>query len=221
MERKRKSVKPKTQKDPEDNGRRFIRRSRTKTKTKPATPDLVTNEYTREFLSYKDSYPELAQTLCSSGATEFELSEAFQVRPSIIYKWCRAHPEFGMSFKTGSDLADHRVEAALYAKAIGYQRKVERVSATGKVVTVIETRIPDLAAVKMWLFNRKPEVWKERQTQNGEAPTVQYLIDPTKLKGLTLKDLEKMETVLQVLTDGPKTKSDDDETNVVYMRDLK
>lgn len=63
------------------------------------------------------------------------------------------------------------VESALYNMAVGYteQEKKEIYKNEKLVETIIITKevAPDLNAIKLWLYNRKPEKWKEKII-NGE-----------------------------------------------------
>ena len=65
------------------------------------------------------------------------------------------------------------VESALYNMAVGYteQEKKEIIKGDKIVETVIITKeiAPDLNAIKLWLYNRKPEKWKEKVVSNEEA----------------------------------------------------
>lgn len=65
------------------------------------------------------------------------------------------------------------VESALYNMAIGYteQEKKEIYKGEKLVETIIITKevAPDLNAIKLWLYNRKPEKWKEKVINNEET----------------------------------------------------
>lgn len=65
------------------------------------------------------------------------------------------------------------VESALYNMAVGYteQEKKEIYKGEKLVETVIITKevAPDLNAIKLWLYNRKPEKWKEKVINNEET----------------------------------------------------
>ena len=64
------------------------------------------------------------------------------------------------------DYTNSMVESALYNKAVGYTEEEKRdVYKGGKLTeTIIITKevAPDLNAIKLWLFNRCPEKWKEK-----------------------------------------------------------
>ena len=65
------------------------------------------------------------------------------------------------------------VESALYNMAVGYteQEKKEIYKGEKLAETIIITKevAPDLNAIKLWLYNRKPEKWKEKVINNDET----------------------------------------------------
>ena len=69
---------------------------------------------------------EQAHNYCLLGAINDELAEFFGVSPSTIDRWIAQHPDFGDAVKSGRIVADSKVARGLYARAVGYERKVER-----------------------------------------------------------------------------------------------
>lgn len=69
------------------------------------------------------------------------------------------------------DYANSMVESALYNMAVGYsEEETKEIYKGGKLTETIIIRkevAPDLNAIKLWLFNRCPEKWKEKVI-NGE-----------------------------------------------------
>lgn len=70
--------------------------------------------------------------------------------------------------KIGKDVADDRVEKALYDRACGYEQDEVKVflpaGATEPVYAPYRARIPaDVHAAWRWLNNRRPEVWRDKQ----------------------------------------------------------
>lgn len=61
---------------------------------------------------------------------------------------------------------DSMVESALYNMAVGYtEEEKKEIYKGGKLAeTVVITKevAPDLNAIKLWLYNRCPEKWKEK-----------------------------------------------------------
>lgn len=71
------------------------------------------------------------------------------------------------------DYTNSMVESALYNMAVGYkeQEKKEIYKGEKLVETIIITKevAPDLNAIKLWLYNRKPEKWKEKIINNEDT----------------------------------------------------
>lgn len=116
---------------------------------------------------YEPAFAEDAKRLCEEdGATDQDLATFFGVNVRTIYKWAEQHLEFGQAIQSAKENADDRVEASLYQKAMGYERSVERATASGNVVTVKEWFPPDTASAIFWLKNRRSQKWKDRWDHN-------------------------------------------------------
>lgn len=71
------------------------------------------------------------------------------------------------------DYTNSMVEASLYNMAVGYtEQEKKEIYKGGKLVeTIVITKEvePDLNAIKLWLYNRNPEKWKEKVVNNEET----------------------------------------------------
>ncbi len=71
------------------------------------------------------------------------------------------------------DYTNSMVEASLYTMAVGYtEQEKKEIYKGGKLVeTIVITKEiePDLNAIKLWLYNRKPEKWKEKIVNNEDT----------------------------------------------------
>jgi hypothetical protein len=106
---------------------------------------------------YRLENAEIAQTACAEGITELGLAVLFGVLPETIASWIATIPEFAEAVRRGSDVADAKVEAALFALATGYHlKKTEIFLVDGKPVKVetIERLAPDPQAGRFWLRHR-------------------------------------------------------------------
>jgi hypothetical protein len=69
--------------------------------------------------------------------------------------------------------ANSMVESALYNMAVGYKEQETKEIYKGEKLseTIIITKevAPDLNAIKLWLYNRKPDKWKEKIINNEDA----------------------------------------------------
>lgn len=97
---------------------------------------------------FKPEYIELAKNYCLLGATDAELATFFKVNVDTIYEWKKVHPEFSDATKVGKEVADQRVENALFQKACGFEHKDKYYP-------------PDTTAQIFWLKNRMQDDWKD------------------------------------------------------------
>lgn len=115
---------------------------------------------------YKAEYVEKARKLCEAGATDVDVADFFGVSVRTIYRWQSQHPEFCQALKVGKEPADDRVEASLFHRAVGYSYDAEKIfQFQGEVIRVPyrEHVPPDTAAAFIWLKNRRPELWRDKQ----------------------------------------------------------
>lgn len=112
---------------------------------------------------FKPEYVEQVRKLAALGATDKELADFFNISEATLNNWKIAHPEFLESMRGGKDDFDSgRIKEALCKRALGFMRKVERVSKDG-IVMCLEEVPPDTASIKFWLTNRQRHLWAERQ----------------------------------------------------------
>ncbi|WP_052215673.1 helix-turn-helix domain-containing protein [Sphingomonas sp. ERG5] len=114
--------------------------------------------------AFKPAYVRQAKELYAQGLTDRELAAAFGVSRTTIFRWRAAYPEFAEATKLGKEVADDRVERALYERAIGYEEEAVRVyHPTGAEEPVIvrykrEVRADTTAALQ-WMRARRPKIW--------------------------------------------------------------
>ena len=107
---------------------------------------------------------EEAHNYCLLGATNDELADFFSVSPSTIDNWIAGHRDFESAVKSGRVVADAKVARGLYARAVGYERKVEREVILGgelKPVTSTVHYPSNVQACIFWLRNRRRRSWRD------------------------------------------------------------
>lgn len=139
---------------------------------------------------------ELVEGWVRDGKIEEEIYKSLKVSKDTFYKWKREEGEFSEVLKRGREVSDYCVERSLFKRATGYsyvEETRETVRArdargdfimyeddlgnmrylTELVVTKAVTKhvVPDTAAAFIWLKNRKPQEWKDRQPEGGGAGT--------------------------------------------------
>ncbi len=107
------------------------------------------------------------------GYTDKEVAGKIGIGTSAFYEWLKEFPEFSEAIKRGKKVADNKVEQKLYKRALGYKYKETTkepslldVKKLVKTKVVIKHLAPDIGAIKMWLCNRKPKEWRDKQDIN-------------------------------------------------------
>lgn len=113
-----------------------------------------------------------AKELGRMAATEFEICEFWNINPVTLYSWRARDAAFDSALQHGKDVADKRVERALYARAMGYSYRSEEIKVVeGTVVRVpvIKHEPPNMTALVFWLKNRQRETWRDVHRIEGEV----------------------------------------------------
>lgn len=111
-----------------------------------------------------------ARFLAARGATDAELADFFEVSESTLNLWKLKHSEFSESLKEGKDIADCRVQAALFQRAVGYSHPDTHVSnhqGTVTVTQIMKHYPPETTAAIFWLKNRRPAEWRDKTDLNA------------------------------------------------------
>ena len=114
---------------------------------------------------YKPEFCQIAYQMCLLGATDKQMAEAFGVCETTINAWKLRHEEFSESLLKGKIIADAKVAAALFHRAVGYRHPDEEVRVVNGQVVRIQTvkhYPPDTGAAMAWLKNRQPKQWRDK-----------------------------------------------------------
>lgn len=119
---------------------------------------------------------ELVRKVAKLGATDVEIADILGVTATTLYRWRHAHPEFCEALKLGKREADDRVEKSLYHRAVGYKHDAVKIfmpagASEPVYAPYIEHFPPDTAAAFIWLKNRRPDEWRDRQEISGNITT--------------------------------------------------
>lgn len=115
---------------------------------------------------YKLEFCEIAHTMSQAGATHREIADALDCAEGTFYRWMHEHPELREATKLGKESADDRVEHSLYRRAVGYSFdaiKIMQYEGSVVVEPYVEHVPPDVNAASLWLRNRRPELWRDKQ----------------------------------------------------------
>lgn len=121
----------------------------------------------------------LLESWARAGLSDQDIASNIGINVRTLYKWKNRSVRICQSLKNGKEVADYKVENALFKKAIGFTA-IDKVVSTKRVVeykdgkrvreisepVVVEIERyypPDTVAEIFWLKNRKPELWREKQ----------------------------------------------------------
>ena len=126
---------------------------------------------------YTPKCAEQVYKLCLLGLVDKEIADVFCVSEQTLNSWKNKHPEFLESLTRGKVSADAKVAQSLYHRALGYEHK-ETITATfqGKItdtMEVIKHYPPDTPAATLWLKNRQPKLWRDKQDIELSGPNGQ------------------------------------------------
>lgn len=143
---------------------------------------------------------------CRDGLTEEEICKRLGVSHTSFAEYKKQFPELTDTLKVNREIADYRVEDALYMRAMGYEYEEETfeefaidrpyLKEDGTIVRtelrltkkVKKKQAPDVTAQIFWLKNRRPIEWRDKQDVIHSGG-VDHKID---LSGLTAEELRKL-----------------------------
>lgn len=148
--------------------------------------------------SYKKEYVDQAAKLAALGATDADMANFFEVALSTFSLWKVKHQEFSDALKGAKEVADVRVETALYNRAMGYSHEdtdIRVIEGEVVITPVIKHYPPDTTAAIFWLKNRKPEEWRDKRDIEHSGQIDLSAMSDEELKAKAAKLLAKSEGV--------------------------
>lgn len=113
-----------------------------------------------------------------NGLTLDDIAHNLGISKTTLIKYRDTHEELYKALFDGKEIADLRVENALYRRALGFYSTVKKPmkvkTINGEEVIEFEEEVyypPDVTAMIYWLKNRKPEAWRDKieaQIETGE-----------------------------------------------------
>ena len=138
---------------------------------------------------YDPRYIPIVRELVLRGLIDVEIAEMLQIDESTLYDWKLRHVDFSLAMQRSKELVCDRLEATMVMRANGFERKVEKATASGRKVVINEYFPPETAAGKFLLQHRRPEVFREQREVNqrigieqGFLTFLQRLDDKAKLE---------------------------------------
>jgi hypothetical protein len=120
-------------------------------------------------IEYQPKFADVARGMAKLGGTDFEIAEELGISTSTLWRWRSKYEDFSSALSEGKNAFDDRAERSLAQKAVGYSFHTEKVfQFEGRVVraALVEHIAPNVGALKMWLGNRRPDKWKDKQEVN-------------------------------------------------------
>ena len=105
-----------------------------------------------------------------NGLTLEDIAHNLGIAKTSLITYKKKHKELADAIECGKEVADIRVENALYKRAVGFTQtekryiKCKNEDGSDEVREVEEeiTYQPDVTAIIYWLKNRKPDKWRDK-----------------------------------------------------------
>jgi len=126
---------------------------------------------------YRKDYVIQAAKLCRLGAIDKDLADFFGVNVATIQRWKIKYPEFRDSINKDKAYSNGKVKEALFKRACGYSHEEDKIfndSGVPLVVPTIKHYPPDTAAAFIWLKNRDPDNWRDKQEVQHSIDSESY-----------------------------------------------
>lgn len=140
---------------------------------------------------YRKSMIEQTRNLILMGYTHAQVAKFYNITISSLYLWKTLYSDFSEALNYVKDEADSMVVRSLFETAVGYTERTNTKhtdeSGNVKIVRSKKHMAPNLGAIKVWLYNRRPDEWKPeaelvKQDHDDSAPapllTISYSVDP-------------------------------------------
>ena len=107
------------------------------------------------------------------GLTEEQIAQKMGISRSTLSDWKTKYSDISDTLKKGKDIVDIQVENALLKRALGYdyqEDRIERSKKDGVKIVQILKHVPgDVTAQIFWLKNRRPDKYRDKPQDNGDA----------------------------------------------------
>lgn len=98
------------------------------------------------------------------GLTDEQIAQNIGIGTTTLYRWKESFWEIRESLKKGKEVVDRQVENALLKRALGYRYDEVTIENGVETKRITKEVVPDTTAQIFWLKNRKPEVWRDKQS---------------------------------------------------------
>lgn len=117
----------------------------------------------------------LLECWARDGFTFKDIADRIGISDKQLGKWRKQYSEIDQALKSGREIIDYKVENSLLKAALGYKTKEVTIITTlrnGKLVettkqTVTKEVPPNVTACHTWLYNRRPDKWRNINSRNS------------------------------------------------------
>lgn len=115
-----------------------------------------------------ENHPEQARKLCLLGARNKDMEKFFGVSHRTFLIWRNKHPELDAAIAAGKIEADSNMAESLYRRGMGWSHQSVKIFMPAGAKEPVyayytENFPPDTQAASLWLRNRKPDIWRDKQ----------------------------------------------------------
>lgn len=140
------------------------------TETRQAIADIYEDRKACRPTRYRPCFDHLVYELRLTAVPSDAIARIFAVAEMTLTNWQKDFPSFCAAWEQGGDIADTKVAVAVYNRACGFTRYIEKTAfnqKTGEVHTWSEESYypPDTQAGIFWLTNRKRGQWRHSMHQ--------------------------------------------------------
>ena len=126
---------------------------------------------------------DILRGLARRGLSDEDIAKSIGINKATLYRWKAKSAVISDTLKEGKLVADLAVESALFKKATGFTVTDTKTTSfldkeTGELVegkSEVTTKhvLPDTLAIMFWLKNRRPDLWKDKVTEQSDATETQ------------------------------------------------
>lgn len=136
----------------------------------------------------------LIQGWARDGLSMDQIASNVGVARSTFFNWKSENQMLSDALLINREIADRQVENALFKIAKGFHYTEDKIAPSGARISNVKSyQAPNVGAIKLWLSNRKPDIWREKQSIEFSGHVDNRLKDVSTeelvdyLKGLTEK----------------------------------
>lgn len=125
--------------------------------------------------SFDYNWLETIGRLAMLGMINDQIAEFYNVSDTTMDNWIKSIPELRQVLIENRELADARVAASLFRRAVGYEytEEMDEKGPDGRKRRITTKHVPgDVNAQSLWLRNRRPAQFRDKQPEmeNDDKP---------------------------------------------------